>query len=140
MGKNEFGYKLTGDIILISKSKNISYAIEGFKNAEKRSIFYRTCGLNKICKHELEINLSLHPTEAQRILNCIVEKILEGVIIDNFLVTSELTNAPVYIKEYKSIYPKYEGEICYRIIFSDENFLLPMEELCDPIYKKQLEG
>lgn len=134
---HELNYKLEGDIILVCKTKGYGYVIEGFE--EDRKLFYRTCGLERICGYELEINLSLEPAEAKRILDDIVDNLLIGFKLEDCSITSELTGAPVYLKQYKSRYPKFDNEICYRVIFSDENYLLPMHRLCDEVYKAQLD-
>lgn len=129
---NEFE-ELNGEIIITGKG----YVIEGF--SEDNKLFYRTVGLKDVCNLELEINLSLEPYESKRILDYIYECIIwEGHVLEDGLVTSNLTGAPILVQKRKAKYPKYENEQCYRIIFSDENLLLPTDENCTEIYKHQL--
>lgn len=135
----ESSYKINGDFSMIVKTKGIGYVIEGFKDIKNRKIFYRTSGLDRICGLDLEINLSLDPTEARRILDCIVEVISDGFELSDGLITSDLTNAPVLVQEREAKYPNKENEKCYRIIFSDEKFLLPTNKKCNMIYKSQME-
>lgn len=130
-------YELKGDVSIVSKVNGFTYVIEGF--ATDKSLFYRTIGLEDLCGLDLEINLSLHPLEAKRILDCICGNILTGCKLEDGLITSSLTYAPVLIQKRVARYPKKENEVCYRIIFSDEQYLLPTDERCQSPYKEQLD-
>ena len=129
-------YSLKGDLSIILRFKNYHYVLEGFKH--NRNLCYRTQGLKELCGLELEFNLSLEPTEAKRILDCILNAILSGVKLEDNLVTSELTNAPILVKKMQPKDKYEENEEVYRIVFSDENFLLPEDANCSYPYKNQL--
>lgn len=130
-------YNLKGDLSIVSRFGDCHYILEAFKH--DRSLCYRTQGLKELCGLELEFNLSLELNEANRILDCILRAILMGVKLEDNLVTSELTNAPVLIKKMQPKDNYEENEEVYRIVFSDENYLLPMDENCSYLYKKQLD-
>lgn len=130
-------YELKGDLSIISKIGYINYVLEGFVLDNK--LFYRTLGLKDICGLELEFNLSLEMTEAKRILDSILISINKGIQLKDDLITSDLTNAPVLIKQIEPKYKYSDYEKVYRVIFSDEHYLLPLDKNCDKTYKNQLD-
>lgn len=128
-------FNITGDVSELVR-RPIPYLIEGFI-IDKR-LCYRTQGLKNLCGLELELNMHTHPAEASRIIKHIIKEIKYVDRLYDGLVTSELTGAPVLIKE---VIPKtilLDNEKVYRIILSDEDFILPTQEECDERYKFQL--
>lgn len=130
-------YNLKGDISFFLRRRNHMYVLEGFKNDKK--LVYRTLGLKDVCGLELEFNLSLEISEAKRILHFILQAIENGIKLEDNLITSKLTNAPVLVKKITPINKYFQDEKVFRIILSDENYLLPSDKNCDIRYKFQLD-
>lgn len=130
-------YNLKGDISFFLRRRNHMYVLEGFKNDKK--LVYRTLGLKDVCGLELEFNISLEISEAKRILHFILQAIENGIELEDNLITSKLTNAPVLVKKITPINKYFQGEKVYRIILSDENYLLPSDKNCDIKYKNQID-
>lgn len=122
--------KPVGDITMVCGS----YIIEGFFNEETRSVSYETQGLKDEIGIDLQISLSLDPREAHRLIPEIAYNIKNKVKLKDELITSDLTGAPVQIKFVES---KITEDLVAKIIFSDENFLLPFEEGCSKAYINQ---
>lgn len=132
-----FEYQLKGKYNIIRKYGNITVCIQMFQ--EVKNIFYEISGLEHIIGYDLEINLSLEPSEIERLLPVIISKVLEKEIklVDD-LITTELTGAPVQVK---ILTPKTDlgvNKKVARLIFSDERFLLPHDKDCNEVYKLQL--
>lgn len=124
-------------IILVGGIPGHKYILQGY--TEDNKLFYRTTGLSDLCGLDLEINLSVAPLEARRVIDYICHSVEDGAVIKDGIITTALTGAIVLIEKRKAKYPVSNNEECYRIILSDEAFLLPIDEDCNEAYKHQME-
>lgn len=132
----EINIKATGDLTIVKNYCGITTIIQVFK--ENRNLSYIISGLESVIGYDLEIKLRLDISEIDRLLPEIIYNILKKkILLNDGLVTSELTGAPVLIQLRTPNHNLTEDKILARIIFSDENFLLPYDEGCQEIFKLQ---
>lgn len=129
--------KLKGQENIIRKYGNIVVGIQVF--SEDRNLYYEIAGLESIIGYDLEITLSIAPEEVDRLLPEIIYNIIEKKIkLVNELITSELTGAPVLVQIREPKIDLGDNKPVARLIFSDENFLLPYDEDCHEGFKTQI--
>lgn len=84
------------------------------------------------CKYTFEIKLNITLEEVKRMMPGIISIVmLNEIELYDGLITSEITGSPIEIMTIK--------ENLVRIIFSDQNSLLPKDPECQKEYSKQYE-
>ena len=139
MDRNENEFDLCGDNNIIANiGLNSPVCIQEFRKNGR--ILYEIIGLDDYIGYNIEINLNLDVNEIFRLLPEIIYNIIEKeILLENDLITSELTGAPVQIKIGKPLVELKNISKVARLIFSDEDYRLPDDFMCNIAYKVQTE-
>lgn len=131
--------EMDGNLNLITELCGNPIVVQRFI-VNENELVYEISGLHILIGYNLEIYLNIDMKEVLRLLPIIVGNIVNGnIILEDGIVTSDITGAPIQIMINKPKVNLGNDDKCVaRLIFSDENYLLPTDSRCHAAFKNQI--